>query len=245
MDNIKQLVSEKLKQLEEAETTYKWEAEEKVNKSDYKLFYTLTGFLAIIITIVIIMAIFVNVSLGNALLNNILGLVIISTLVSLFFSYGLYVSILIKPSYKFELTRYGIRGIESSNVAEFWHHLGKVIVWGGMIACIVILFVAGPMAFAGAGGSALLVFSLRNQMGREKPITILFGSEIKIEHERKTKDISINDCRYREYGDYYKYFKGFIYYEEKQYKEILAEIDKLGTKIYYPALRNRQKKQSQ
>ncbi|WP_221274632.1 hypothetical protein [Thaumasiovibrio subtropicus] len=197
------------------------------------------------VIMIMIMILISNVSRGDESYNNMLGFLIIISALSPFFVYGLYVSILVKPSYKFELTQYGIRGTERSNVPEYLHYIGTVIVWGGMIFCVVILFVAGPMAFAGAGGSALLVFSLRNKMGREKPITILFDEEIEIDHERKNKDMSINDCRYLEYGEYYKYFKGFIYYEGKQYKEILAEIEKLGTKIYYPALRNRQKIHSQ
>ncbi|WP_221274633.1 hypothetical protein [Thaumasiovibrio subtropicus] len=244
MNNIKEVVSMRIKLLEEAKATYRWEAEKKVYKSDYKFFYISIVMMTFMMAMVMAMVMVVNVIDGKELLDNIQVVLTLAAVCMPIFTCFFYYIILVKPTYKFELTCYGIRGVESSNVAEFWHHLGKAIVWGGMIACIAILFVAGPMAFAGAGGSALLVFSLRNQMGREKPITILFGDEIEIEHERKTKDMFINDCRYREYGDYYKHFEGFIYYEGKQYKEILSEIEKLGTKIYYPALRNRQKKHS-
>ncbi|WP_221274631.1 hypothetical protein [Thaumasiovibrio subtropicus] len=141
MSEVKEVVSKKLKQLEEAKAIFTWDVMPMPTKQDHRRFWIGTLFISIGMLIFLFLAAIILYIQDDTVYETVwivMFLIAWGAAYSLFI-YMVYVDAIVYSYYKFELTLHGIRGIERSSVPVFWHHLGKVIVWGGMVACIVIL----------------------------------------------------------------------------------------------------------
>ena len=64
--------------------------------------------------------------------------------------------------YLCQITPYGIRSYETERVPEACYKFMRGSAYVGIVVCVVAVIFGGPMAFVGAGGSALMVFQMRN-----------------------------------------------------------------------------------
>ena len=64
--------------------------------------------------------------------------------------------------YLCQITPYGIRSYETERVPEIFYKATRVVAYVGIVVCVIAVIFVGPMAFVGAGGSALMAFQMRN-----------------------------------------------------------------------------------
>ena len=64
--------------------------------------------------------------------------------------------------YLCQITPYGIRSYETERVPEIFYKATRVAAYVGIVVCVIAVLFVGPMAFVGAGGSALMAFQMRN-----------------------------------------------------------------------------------
>ncbi|MCG7498807.1 hypothetical protein MHO82_18215 [Vibrio sp. Of7-15] len=64
--------------------------------------------------------------------------------------------------YLCQITPYGIRRYETERVPEVFYKATRGLAYVGIVICVVAVIFIGPMAFVGAGGSALMAFKMRH-----------------------------------------------------------------------------------
>ena len=64
--------------------------------------------------------------------------------------------------YLCQITPYGIRDYKTEQVPEVFYKATRVVAYVGIAVCVIAVIFVGPMAFVGAGGSALMAFQMRN-----------------------------------------------------------------------------------
>ena len=64
--------------------------------------------------------------------------------------------------YLCQITPFGIRSYETERVPEVFYKATRGFAYVGIVVCVIAVIFVGPMAFVGAGGSALMAFQMRN-----------------------------------------------------------------------------------
>ncbi|MCG7498809.1 hypothetical protein MHO82_18225 [Vibrio sp. Of7-15] len=84
-------------------------------------------------------------------------LVILGILLGLFINFIAYA----KRDYLCQITPYGIRSYETEQVPEACYKFMRGSAYAGIVVCVIAVIFVGPMAFVGAGASALMAFKMR------------------------------------------------------------------------------------
>lgn len=77
-----------------------------------------------------------------------------------FFSVGMYFTIALDFRYDYILSEKGLVVKSRRNIPKWMNNILQGVAWVCAIVSILMVFVVGPMAFAGAGGAALLSFGM-------------------------------------------------------------------------------------
>ncbi|MCG7498808.1 hypothetical protein MHO82_18220 [Vibrio sp. Of7-15] len=85
-------------------------------------------------------------------------LVILGILLGSFINFIAYA----KRDYLCQITPYGIRNYETEQVPEVFYKATRGVAYVGIVACVIAVIFVGPMAFVGAGASALMAFQMRS-----------------------------------------------------------------------------------
>ncbi|MUL13118.1 hypothetical protein GNP57_06270 [Aliivibrio fischeri] len=64
--------------------------------------------------------------------------------------------------YCYHLTPMGIHYTEQDMVPEVAYKIARGFAWVGIVVCIIVAFMVGPLAFVGAGAFALMSFGMTN-----------------------------------------------------------------------------------
>ena len=129
----------------DAEVVYEWEC---ILKDRIKIF--ITSLIAILGGAVSFAAI--QESPGGWIIAS---MVLIMSLASYFLFYA-------DQDYLCQVTPYGIRSYETERVPEACYKFMRGSAYVGIVVCVIAVIFVGPMAFVGAGGSALMAFQMRN-----------------------------------------------------------------------------------
>lgn len=106
-------------------------------------------------------------------------------------------------NYHYQLTPVGVRYTTQDDIPEIAFTIARSIAWFGVIVCIFAFFIIGPMAFAGAGGMALLSFSLTGFSSKINQCYISFTEnyEIKIFRDGNVFSLQSEPFKILEYGE--------------------------------------------
>ena len=85
----------------------------------------------------------------------------------------------------------GVRYTTQDDIPEIAFTIARSIAWLGVIVCIFAFFTIGPMAFAGAGGMALLSFSLTGFSSSAQENYIYFADNYEIKIFKKLNVFSL------------------------------------------------------
>ena len=108
-------------------------------------------------------------------------------------------------NYHYQLTPVGVRYTTQDDIPEIAFTIARSIAWFGVVVCIFAFFIIGPMAFAGAGGMALLSFSLTGFSSKvtQEYISFTDNYEIKILRDKDTFSLQSEPFKILEYGKLY------------------------------------------
>lgn len=81
---------------------------------------------------------------------------------------------------KYKIMPLGIASIEKDCIPETVFKIIRILAWGGVVTCLLAVFIVGPMAFVGAGGSALMAFQLINAQPVERTHEFYFIGNYKL-----------------------------------------------------------------
>lgn len=81
---------------------------------------------------------------------------------------------------KYKIMPLGIVSIEKDCIPETVFKIIRILAWGGVVTCLLAVFIVGPMAFVGAGGSALMAFQLINAQPVERTHEFYFIGHYKL-----------------------------------------------------------------
>ncbi|WP_434996634.1 hypothetical protein ACRZ5S_08140 [Vibrio scophthalmi] len=127
---------------------------------------------------------------------------------------------------------------QHQNLSEQYFAAVRKIAWFGVVFCIVITFWVGPMAFVGAGASALIAFKLVDAKRQDIYTTIPYDSVLCLDVIKKMDYVAIwykgNDVSTEpESPEIYENIMGYeIYCQPEQFDDILATLkSKLHPKV--------------
>ena len=83
--------------------------------------------------------------------------------------------------YLCQITPYGIHSYEIERVPEVFYKATRGLAYVGIVVCVIAVIFVGPMAFVGAGGSALMAFQMRHFHKRKEVEIQPFTPDIKYE----------------------------------------------------------------
>ena len=81
---------------------------------------------------------------------------------------------------KYKIMPLGIASIEKDCIPDTVFKIIRILAWGGVVTCLLAVFIVGPMAFVGAGGSALMAFQLINAQPVERTHEFYFIGHYKL-----------------------------------------------------------------
>ncbi|MCG7498810.1 hypothetical protein MHO82_18230 [Vibrio sp. Of7-15] len=105
-------------------------------------------------------------------------LVILGILLGSFINFIAYA----KRDYLCQITPYGIRRYETEQVPEGFYKVTRGFAYVGIVACVIAVIFVGPMAFVGAGASALMAFQMRHFHKNTEVIVKPFDSNATYEY---------------------------------------------------------------
>lgn len=106
----------------------------------------------------------------------------------------------------------GIVLIKKDCIPEAVFKVIRILAWGGVITCLLAVFIVGPMAFVGAGGSALMAFQLINAQPLERTHEIYFLGNYKLSSLSEGGVIRLKSDE--------RNASGIIYFQKKHTKKI-------------------------
>jgi len=143
LDDKEQEKAQQKKDLENAPVTYEW-----------ALTYSPAGSFVWLITIVGGL-VPIGIMIGTIGVDGYYGWVVIGSIITL--GIGRYLMFADKNA-TFKITPLGIIHTEKDCVPDIAYTIMRGIAWLGVVLCIFAVFYVGPMAFVGAGASALMAF---------------------------------------------------------------------------------------
>ena len=107
--------------------------------------------------------------------------------------------------YYYQLTPLGVHFTIQDVIPDAAYTVVRVIAWGGVVLCLVAVVELGVLAFAGAGGMALLAFKMTNFSKQVSKSYFFFTDNCEINILRKHNVFSIDSIPLKlyEFGTFY------------------------------------------
>ena len=125
-------------------------------------------------------------------------------------------------TYRYDLTKEGIRYTEEENVPDAVFTFVRTSAWIGAGVCVLVVFVVGPIAFVGAGAAALGAFSFTGFKKTIKDSYVLFYECLQVRYHPQSLEMLMTSGNHIEIDKSISRETRRIYVDQNDYQQFIA-----------------------